>query len=123
MRSFLSLVSLATAAVAAAALSPLQINPLSTHQPNGNPDGQVNYYRIAFTVESTNGAAAGSNSSAQCALSWGDNSYEQQEAYSVSVPTGSWTQCGSSEFSLQLYPYFSIGNFTLGVQQNFTDAS
>lgn len=119
MKSFLALVSLVQTALAA--YSPFQVNPLSTHQPNGNPDGQVNYYRIAFTVESTN-SANDSSSSAQCASFWGDNSFGQQEAYSVEVPTGSWIECGSSDFSFQLYPYFSIGNFTLGVQQNFTNA-
>ena len=104
-----------------ASYSPFSISPITTHQPNGNPDGQVNYYHINFTVSSTNDAAG--PTSAICTKTWSDNAWTQPQAYSVNVPTGSWMACSPSSYSFQLYPYFSIGNFTLGVQQNFTDAS
>ena len=112
-------VALTSTAATVAAYSPFLVKPLSTHQPNGNPDGQVNYYNIAFTVSSLNGG----NSTGECSTFWGDNGYTEQEAYSVNVPTGSWIECGASEFSFQLFPYFSIGNFTLAIQQNYTDLS
>lgn len=104
----------------AAAYSPFLITNLNTHQPNGNPDGQVNYYRIQFDVSSSNG---GADSSTTCQTSWGDNSWLQAEAYSVAVPTGKWIACRTNDFRFQLFPYFSIGNFSLAVQQNFTDAA
>jgi hypothetical protein len=104
----------------AAAYSPLVIKNLNTHQPNGNPAGQTNYYRIQFDVSSSNG---GAESSATCQTSWGDNSWLQTEAYSMAVPTGKWIACGANDFRFQLFPYFSIGNFSLGVQQNFTDST
>ncbi|KAH0309285.1 starch-binding domain-like protein, partial [Aureobasidium melanogenum] len=88
--------------------------------PIGNPDGQTNYYRIQFDVTSLNG---GANSSATCQTSWGDNSWLQTESYSMAVPTGKWIACGTNDFRFQLFPYFSIGNFSLAVQQNFTDAA
>lgn len=116
MHSILSLAFLAGAAVA---YTPFTIAPLTTHQPNGAADGDTDYYSIQFTVNSTN---AGSDSSGTCSKSWGDNGSQNQEAYSMYVPTGEWITCsGSSEFAFQLYPYFSIGNFTLGIQQNFTN--
>jgi len=119
MHSFLSLAFLAGAAVASSSYTPFIIAPLTTHQPNGAADGDTDYYNIQFTVNSTN---AGSDSSGTCSDFWGDNGSQNQEAYSVGVPTGEWIACsGSGEFAFQLYPYFSIGNFTLGIQQNFTD--
>lgn len=105
----------------AVAYSPLVIKNLNTHQPIGNPDGQTNYYRIQFDVMSSNG---GANSSATCQTSWGDNSWLQTEPYSMAVPTGKWIACGANDdFRFQLFPYFSIGNFSLAIQQNFTDAA
>ncbi|CAD0092023.1 unnamed protein product [Aureobasidium vineae] len=41
----------------------------------------------------------------------------------MAVPTGKWIACGANDFRFQLFPYFSIGNFSLAVQQNFTDAT
>lgn len=104
----------------AVAYSPLVIQNLSTHQPNGNPAGQTNYYRIQFDVLSSNG---GAESSTTCQTFWGDNSWLQSEAYSMAVPTGKWIGCGANDFRFQLFPYFSIGNFSLAVQQNFTDSA
>ncbi|GAB7351095.1 hypothetical protein MBLNU459_g1561t1 [Dothideomycetes sp. NU459] len=111
---FASIVSLVSA------YTPFLVDPITTHQPIGNNEGQTNYYQISFNVSSSNGAA-GANASGECAVSWSDNSWAQSEAYSLYVPTGSWIACGSSEFSFQLFPYFSIGNFTLAIQQNLTD--
>lgn len=101
------------------AYSPFMVKPLTTHQPVGNNEGQTNYYQIAFNVSSSNGIA-GAVSSSSCSASWGDNSYLQSQAYSLDVPTGYWIGCDNSEFSFQLFEYFSIGNFTLAIQQNFT---
>ncbi|KAI4731906.1 starch-binding domain-like protein [Aureobasidium sp. EXF-10728] len=103
-----------------AAYSPLVIKNLNTHQPIGNPAGQTNYYRIQFDVTSSNG---GDDSSTTCQTSWGDNSWLESEPYSMAVPTGKWIACGASDFRFQLFPYFSIGNFSLAIQQNFTDAT
>lgn len=99
--------------------SPFLVDSLSTHQPIGNNEGEVNFYRIQFDVSSSNG---GAESSTTCQTSWGDNSWANTEAYSLNVPTGKWIDCDSSDFQFQLFPYFSIGNFSLAVQQNFTDA-
>ncbi|KAI4841883.1 starch-binding domain-like protein [Aureobasidium sp. EXF-8846] len=104
----------------AMAYSPLVIQNLSTHQPNGNPAGQTNYYHIQFDVLSSNG---GAESSTTCQTFWGDNSWLQSEAYSMAVPTGKWIGCGANDFRFQLFPYFSIGNFSLAVQQNFSDSA
>lgn len=104
----------------AAAYSPLVIKNLITHQPIGNPEGQTNYYRIQFDVTSSNG---GASSSTTCQTYWGDNSWVQPESYSMAVPTGKWIACGANDFRFQLFPYFSIGNFSLAVQQNFSDAT
>lgn len=102
----------------ASAYSPFLVKPLTTHQPIGNNEGQVNFYNIQFGVSSSNG---GANTSTTCQTSWGDNSWANTEAYSLNVPTGKWIACDSSDFKFQLYPYFSVGNFSLAVQQNFTD--
>jgi hypothetical protein len=104
----------------ATAYSPFLVKSLSTHQPIGNNEGQVNYYRIQFNVSTCNG---GVESSTTCASFWGDNSWTEPEAYSMAVPTGKWIACDSSDFRFQLFPQFSIGNFSLAVQQNFTDAA
>ncbi|KAK4972620.1 laccase, multicopper oxidase, benzenediol:oxygen oxidorectuctase [Elasticomyces elasticus] len=112
------------------AYSDLVVSSLTTHQPNGSPSGQVNYYSIAFTVNSAN---SNPSASGYCHASWGDNYCafcNTGVAYSVNVPTGSYISCDSSranlgdqtsEFGFQLYPYFSIGNFSVSVQQSFTD--
>lgn len=109
---------------------PFSIPSLTTHQPNGNPDGQVNYYRIAFTV--TSSSSNGTTSSGYCNKFWGDNSWLQLEPYSVNVPTDEWFICDSSadnlgdqasDFQFQLFPYFSIGNFSLAVKEALGDGS
>lgn len=109
---------------------PFSIPTLTTHQPNGNPDGQVNYYRIAFTV--TSNSTNGTTSSGYCNKFWGDNSWLQLEAYSVNVPTDEWFTCDSSadnlgdqasDFQFQLFPYFSIGNFSVAVKEALGDGS
>lgn len=50
------------------------------------------------------------------------------KAWSTAVPVGKWHQCtvaeGSeklSDISFQLFPYYSIGNFSLALRQNFTE--
>ncbi|KAI4143406.1 MAG: hypothetical protein LQ340_007015 [Diploschistes diacapsis] len=117
----LGLASTLASHVSASSYLPFSVSPLSTHEPNGNPEGDVNYYHINFTVSSSNDASG--ESSAICTNSWSDNDWEQPQAYSVNVPTGSWIACSPSTYSFQLYPYFSIGNFTLGIQQNFTSST
>lgn len=107
----------------ASAYSPFIVSDLISHQPNGNPDGQTNYYRIAFLVNSLN---SGKVQSGYCAKFWGDNSWAQEQAYSVNVPTGQWTACDSSEgkydgtapFMFKLFPLFSIGNFSLAIKED-----
>lgn len=111
-----------TVVVEAADYSPFIIDPLTTHQPIGNNEGETNYYSISFNVSAANGVLP-ANETATCSASWSDNSWAQSAAYSLYVPTGSWIQCGDSDFSFQLFPYFSIGNYTLAVQQNFTDVA
>lgn len=113
--------TLAAAVAAAETLySPLLINPLTTHQPIGNNEGNTNYYSIRFGVTSANGNG-NSSSSGECAASWGDNPWTSSAAYSEHVPAGERIACGSSGFSFQLAPYFSIGNFSLAVQQNIAE--
>lgn len=103
--------------------SPFFISDLTSHQPNGSPGGNVNFYTLTFNVRSSNGEG---NSSAYCNIFWPDNGYRNLEAYSVNVPTEEWIQCDSSprdrgdkasDLSFQLFPYFSIGNYTLEVRQ------
>ena len=83
--------------------------------------GQVNYYHIRFDVSSANGPA--NNSSGTCYTFWGDNQYLSKNAYSENVPVDEWISCDGSDFSFKLFPYFSIGNFSLAVQQSFINAS
>lgn len=121
---------IALASVTTAAASSIYIPTLSAKQPNGNADGQTNYYTIQFTVVSDSGD---DYPSGYCWASWGDNNNlctgSACVPYSTYVPTGSWIQCAhnssniddqTSEFSFQLYPYFSIGNVSLSVQQNYS---
>jgi hypothetical protein len=108
--------------------SPFTLSSLTTHQPNGNPAGQVNYYNIAFSINSTN---SGAPTTAWCQTFWGDNAWTQPEAHSVNVPTGKWIACdsapaaydGNSTFQFQLFPYFSIGNFSLAVREDVSSSS
>lgn len=106
--------------LAYATASSFRLDPVTTHQPNGNPDGQVNYYHITFNVTSPM-----DDSVACCTATWGDNSWQESEAYSMNVPTGDWISCAavekSAQVAFQLYPYFSIGNFSLSIEQNYTD--
>lgn len=103
------------------AYSSFSITSMTTHQPIGS--GSTNFYFINFSINSTN---SGSPSTAYCQTSWGDNGWTRLEPYSINVPTGTWTNCdsaqgaydGASAFQFQLYPYFSIGNFSVGVKQD-----
>ena len=115
---FSTFVALATLTIGSWAYKPFSVYPLSTHEPTGDPDGQANYYHINFTVTSSNGA---SPETGICYDVWSDNAWTDSEVYSKYVPTGSWIACTPSTFSFQLHPYFTIGNFTLSVQHNFTD--
>ena len=99
-------------------IPPFYIQNITTHQPTGNPDGQVNYYRIDFYANNT----YGSDVTAHCSTFWGDNSCTTGTGpgcapYSVNVPTGDWIACDAAGISFQLYPYFSIGNFSIALQQ------
>ncbi|KAF1824593.1 carbohydrate-binding module family 20 protein [Dissoconium aciculare CBS 342.82] len=122
----------ATSVLSQTNYAPFQIHWLTTHQPNGNPAGQVNHYQIAFNITSANGNPA---EEAYCWQSWGDNNNNCGNscvAYSTAVPAGEWIICArdasdlgdrSSGFAFKLFPYFSIGNFSLAVRQNFTQES
>ncbi|KAI5363348.1 hypothetical protein Slin15195_G107340 [Septoria linicola] len=113
--------ALAVSVGVVAAYSPFVIPSLTTHQPIGS--GSTNFYYVNFEVKSDN---SGKSSSAWCSKSWGDNGWTRLEAYSVNVPTGQWINCdseegaydGNSAFQFQLYPYFSIGNFSVSVKQD-----
>lgn len=103
-------------------LGSFTVSSVISRQPTGAKDGQVDYYSMAFEVNST----IARSESGYCEVSWSDNTYESQDAYSDYVPTGSWIQCdssaanfgdGDSEFSFQLFPYFSIGNWSFQVRQ------
>ncbi|KAK5123265.1 hypothetical protein LTR85_002695 [Meristemomyces frigidus] len=100
-----------------ASLGSYIIPSISSHQPTGAVDGDVNYYHMSLTVNAT---TSGSESG-YCHATWSDNVYTSQDAYSDSVATGSWIKCDSSsanygdedsEFAFQLFPYFSIGNYS-----------
>ena len=117
-----ALATLAATARAQGSLGSFTIPSISSHQPTGAKDGQVDYYNMAFTVNST---LSGSQS-AYCHVTWSDNPASSQDAYSDQVPTGSWIQCdssfanfgdGISEFKFQLFPRFAIGNYSVQVQQ------
>lgn len=119
---------LASAAVALAQdYAPFEIPHMSTHQPNGNPAGQVNYYNIDFNITSKNGD---SPQTGYCNTFWGDNGLscgDTCSAESKNVPAGEWIQCKTeylgdvdSEFAFWLFPGFSIGNFPIQLKQNFT---
>lgn len=111
-----------TIIASAAAWSPFLVPTMLSHQPIGSLPGEVNYYRIAFDVRSKN---SGSTKSGYCAKFWGDNSELDPEPYSVYVPVDQWIQCDSavdtydsdSAFQFKLFPYFSIGNFSLEVKE------
>lgn len=107
--------------------APFEIPYMSTHQPNGNPAGQVDYYNIDFNITSKNGD---SPQTGFCFASWGDNGVNcgnSCSAESENVPAGEWIQCTTSrlgdvysEFAFWLFPGFSIGNFPIQLKQNFT---
>ena len=87
-------------ATTAVAYSPFIIPYMTTHQPNGNPDGQVNYYNIGFNVTSTNGDTT---QEAYCGKFWGDNSNDWDStsvSYSTNVPVGQWLPCAVSSSDL-----------------------
>ncbi|KAK4545452.1 hypothetical protein LTR36_002802 [Oleoguttula mirabilis] len=116
------LLALASTAATVAAQGSFTIPNITSHQPNGSPEGQVDYYSMGFAVTST----LSGNKSGYCTKGWSDNDDTSQVAYSENVPTGSWVQCdsssanygdGDSEFAYQLFPYFSIGNWSIQVQQ------
>ncbi|KAK4555418.1 hypothetical protein LTR86_007715 [Recurvomyces mirabilis] len=118
-----------TSAATSPTSTPFTLSNLYTKQPNGNPDGQTNFYTISFTLNSTNGD---SPESGYCWASWGDNSYTSNNAYSDYVPTGTWIQCAhnasqigdqTSEFAFQLYKPFGIGEFEVAVLQNYTETT
>ncbi|KAL2352997.1 hypothetical protein BJ546DRAFT_1063755 [Cryomyces antarcticus] len=119
------------------AASPLLLFPFSTKQPNGSPEGQTNYYNTIFNIAASSIASNGTNVTdlAYCWASWADNCglCTPSYAYSTYVPTG-WIQCDKSSsqanfgkkegaFAFRLHPYFSIGNVTIDVAHNVTDAS
>jgi hypothetical protein len=119
--------------LAAADYSPFEITWLYTKQPNGAADGQTNYYVIEFNVSSTLGDTP---QTAYCWDSWGDDLSSAFcnpcVPWSTYVPTGEWIQCAwnssdisdeTSEFYFQLYPHFEIGNFSVALQQNFTQTT
>jgi len=109
--SISALLAGATAALAAD-YAPFEIPYMTTHQPNGNPAGQVNYYHIDFNVTSKNGD---SPSTGFCFASWGDNGLQPYcapgcSAESKNVPAGEWIQCTTeylgnvnSEFAFWLF--------------------
>lgn len=104
---------------------PLKITSMTTHQPIGS--GSTNFYYINFAIQGIPSRRfSSSSSSAYCQISWGDNGWTNPQPYSIHVPTGTWMNCdstpgsydGTSAFQFQLFPYFSIGNFTVGVKQD-----
>ena len=118
-----ALATLAATARAQGSLGSFTIPSISSHQPTGAKGGQTDYYSMAFTVNST---LSGSQS-AYCHVTWGDNTYISQNAYSDAVPTGSWIQCDSSsanfgdknsEFQFQLFSPFAIGDYSFEVRQS-----
>ncbi|EMF09224.1 uncharacterized protein SEPMUDRAFT_120095 [Sphaerulina musiva SO2202] len=103
---------------------PLKITSMTTHQPIGS--GSTNFYYINFAIQGIPSRRfSSSSSSAYCQISWGDNGWTNPQPYSIHVPTGTWMNCdstpgsydGTSAFQFQLFPYFSIGNFTSGVRK------
>jgi len=117
------------AGLATADYAPFSIPYMYTKQPNGNPAGQTNFYNIEFDVNSTNGDTP---QSAYCWATWGDNNNACGTGcvpYSTQAPTGSWIQCAhnssnlydqTSEFAFELSPQFTIGNFSVALEQTFT---
>ncbi|KAF2217214.1 hypothetical protein CERZMDRAFT_81160 [Cercospora zeae-maydis SCOH1-5] len=108
----------------ASAYSSFVIPTLTAHQPIGS--GSTNFYLLSFDIKSDN---SGNQRSAFCQKSWGDNGWTRPLPYSLEVPTGQWIKCdsargtydGASAFSFQLYPYFSIGNFSLSVKEDLRE--
>ncbi|KAK5114642.1 hypothetical protein LTR62_002215 [Meristemomyces frigidus] len=126
MRSSLAAAALCNGIALAADYSPFLITSVYTKQPNGNPDGQTNFYNFLSQVNSTNGD---SPQTGYCAAGWSDNNAGGSDPFSEYVPTG-WTQCArsasdsnASEFSFQLYKPFGIGNFSVAIQQNLTQTT
>ncbi|KAK1083513.1 hypothetical protein LTR33_003213 [Friedmanniomyces endolithicus] len=102
------------------------LSNIYTKQPNGNPDGQTNYYIFEAQVTSTDGGPG--QNSAYCWSSWPDNSPLSYNAYSDYAPLG-WVQCAhnssdlqdkTSNFAFQLQAPFAIGDFSVALQQNYT---
>ncbi|KAM0716477.1 hypothetical protein Q7P37_007922 [Cladosporium fusiforme] len=107
-------------AVAAADYANFDIPWLEAHQPSGQ---KFDYYNLEFNVTSSNGDTP---TSAYCRQWWGDNGGD--EAWSTGAPVNKWHPCtlekGSEEpstISFYLFPYYSIGNFSLALSQNFTE--
>ncbi|KAK0847071.1 hypothetical protein LTS02_014629 [Friedmanniomyces endolithicus] len=105
------------------------VSNVYTKQPNGNPDGQTNYYIFEAQVTSTDGGPG--QNSAYCWSSWPDNSPSSSNAYSDYAPLG-WVQCAhnssdlqdkTSNFAFQLQAPFAIGDFSVALQQNYTVSS
>lgn len=109
-------------------LDSFSIPSITTHQPNGNPAGNVNYYSIDFNVSSYT-TLDGRSATVKCSTFWGDNSCtftNDCKPYSTNVPTGEWIPCNPElrgtddlgEFAFQLYDRFSIGDFDISLRQN-----
>ncbi|TKA73465.1 hypothetical protein B0A55_05953 [Friedmanniomyces simplex] len=127
MKSTLALSLLASITVVAA---DFPVSNIYTKQPNGNPDGQTNYYIFESNIGSTDGGAG--QNTAFCWASWGDNSFTSNDAFSDNAPTGQWLPCAhnssnledkTSNFAFMLQPEYSIGNFSVSVQQTYTASS
>ncbi|KAK5733610.1 hypothetical protein LTR17_009600 [Elasticomyces elasticus] len=104
------------------------VSKISTKQPNGSPDGQTNYYNIGSEIT---GASGCTSESAYCWAFWGDNGAGSGNAYSAYAPTG-WTQCAhnstdlydfTSNYAFKISSPFSIGNFDITYQNNYTACS
>ncbi|KAK4618355.1 hypothetical protein CLAFUW4_12224 [Fulvia fulva] len=122
-----TLISLASTGLASnSTLQPFTIPSIDAYQPNGYPGGQVNYYHLGFSVHSSN---SGTLQSGYCYKFWGDNGWTDPVAYSHGVPTTEWIVCnswesamdGRSKFQFKMFPYFSIGSFSVEVKEDIGD--
>lgn len=96
--------------------TPFTITGLTTHEPNGSPDGQTNFWGINFSINSTNDHEGTLNPSTYCHESWGDGG-----ANTLPPAVNNWIPCDNPQYSYKLTNDYTIENFTLAIQQNITE--
>ncbi|KAK3071710.1 glycoside hydrolase 15 protein [Teratosphaeriaceae sp. CCFEE 6253] len=108
------------ASITAVAAEQWTITHLSSQAPTDDRFAATNAYSIEADVSSSSGCGI---YNAYCSTRW---------ASPDDAPYDQWIQCAhnssdpedrTSDFAIQLYPEFAIGDFSIGLQQNYTDCA